>query len=222
MKIFSNPATICALVLVSLLAGLFGGPENPFDIAMIHRLTDIRHTQPQFTSLVVIITQLGSVYATLGLGLLASGWLAVRSKARPAMLLASTVIIERLTVDGLKLVIGRPRPDFDLHPVMTHSSSFPSGHSANSMAVFVAVAMIAAPPAWRRPALAVAISLGLIIGATRPFLGVHWPSDVIGGWALGLLVVALAMAAGRRSGAIEAQHDIVGRHSSAVGEDEVA
>ncbi|MGH6729368.1 MAG: phosphatase PAP2 family protein, partial [Sphingomicrobium sp.] len=135
---------------------------------------------------------------------------------------AATVIIERLTVDGLKLVIGRPRPDFDLHPVMTHSSSFPSGHSANSMAVFVAVAMIAAPPAWRRPALAVAISLGLVIGATRPFLGVHWPSDVVGGWALGLLVVALALAAGRRSGTIEAQHDIVGRHRSAVGEDEVA
>ena len=212
MKIFSSPATIGALVLVFLFAGLFGGPENPFDIAMIHRLTDIRQAHPQFASLVVIVTQLGSVYATLGLGLLASAWLAVRSKVRLAMLLAATVIIERLTVDGLKLIIGRPRPDFDLHPVMTHSSSFPSGHSANSMAVFVAVAMIAAPPAWRRPALAVAISLGLIIGATRPFLGVHWPSDVIGGWAWGLLVVTLSLAAGRRSGAIEAQHDIVGRH----------
>ena len=219
MKIFSSPVAICALVVVFLLAGLFGGPENPFDIAMIHRLADIRHAHPQFTSFVVIVTQLGSAYATLGLGLLASAWLAFRKKLRPAILLAATVIIERLTLDGLKLIVGRPRPDFDLHPVMTHSSSFPSGHSANSLAVFVAVAMIAAPPAWRLPALAIAISLGLIVGATRPFLGVHWPSDVIGGWAWGLLVVALCLAVGRRSGAIEAQHDIVGGHRSAVSED---
>ena len=219
MTIFSRPIFLIALLAAFILTGLFGGPENPFDIAVIHRLADIRHAYPQFASLVVIITQFGSAYATLGLGLLASACLAFRKKLRLALLLAATVIIERLTVDGLKLIVGRPRPDFDLHPVMTHSSSFPSGHSANSMAVFVAVALIAAPPAWRRPALAVAISLGRIVGATRPFLGVHWPSDVVGGWALGLLVVALALAAGRRSGAIEAQHDVVGRHRSAVSED---
>ena len=222
MKIFSSLAAVCALLLVFLLTGLLGGPDSRLDVAAVQWLGDVRHTHPKFTSFVVILTQLGSIYMTLGVGLLASGWLAIRNKLRPALLLAATVIIERLTVDGLKLIMGRPRPDFDLHPVVTSSSSFPSGHSANSMAVFVAVAMIVAPIAWRRPALAAAIFVSLLIGMTRLFLGVHWPSDVIGGWALGLLIVAMALAVGRRSGAIEAQHDIVGRHGSAIGKDEAA
>ena len=219
MRIFSSPATLTVLLLIFVMAGLFGGPENPLDIAVNHRLSGIRQANPQFTSLVVIATQLGSIYATLALGLLASAWLAIRNRLRPALLLAATVIIERLTVDGLKLIIGRPRPGFDLHPVVTSSSSFPSGHSANSMAVFVAVALIAAPLAWRRPALGAAIFLSLVIGTTRIFLGVHWPSDVVGGWAWGLLVVAVALAAGRRSGAIEAQHDVIGRHRLPAGKD---
>jgi undecaprenyl-diphosphatase len=222
MKIFSSPATLIVLLLIFVLAGLVGGPGNPFDVAVIHWLGGIRHSNPQFTSVTVVLTQLGSIYATLGLGLLATALLAICNRYRAAILLATTVIVERLTVDGLKLVIGRPRPDFDLLPVATSSSSFPSGHSANSVAVFVAVAMIAAPLAWRRPALAAAIFLSLVIGLTRIFLGVHWPSDVIGGWAWGLLAVALALAAGRRSGAIEAQHDVVGRHGSPVGKDEAA
>jgi undecaprenyl-diphosphatase len=222
MKTFSSRATLTVLLLIFVLAGLFGGPDNPFDVAVIHWLGGIRNAHPQFTSFTVVLTQLGSIYATLGLGLLATALLAIRTRYRTAILLATTVIVERLTVDGLKLVIGRPRPDFDFLPVVTSSSSFPSGHSANSMAAFVAVAMMAAPIAWRRPALAAAIVLSLIIGMTRIFLGVHWPSDVIGGWAWGLLVVALALAAGRRSGAIEAQHDVVGRHGSPVGKDESA
>ena len=222
MKIFSSPATYIVLGLIFFLAGLLGGPANQFDVGIIHWLAGIRHSYPQFTSFTVVLTQLGSVYATLGLSLLASALLVVRKKNRAAALLAATVIFERLTADGLKLVMGRPRPAFDLHPVVTHSSSFPSGHSANSMTAFVAIALIAAPPAWRRPALATAICLSLIIGITRIFLGVHWPSDVVGGWSLGLMIVGLSVIAGRRSGAIETQHDVVGGHGSAVGKDEPA
>lgn len=87
------------------------------------------------------------------------------------------------------------------------------------MAVFVSVALIAAPPAWRKPAVMFAILMSILVGFTRPYLGVHWPSDVIGGWALGLIAAGLAFAWGRRSGAIEAQHDVVGRHLPPVRED---
>jgi len=219
MKIISRPAAMLTLLALLVSASLFGGPENRFDVAAIHWLANIRHAQPQLTSIIVILTQLGSIYATLGLGLLASAWLATRKQYRAAFLLALTVMLERLTVDGLKMIVGRPRPGFDLHPVMTSSSSFPSGHSANSMAAFVAVAVIVTPPAWRRFALISAICLSIVVGLTRVFLGVHWPSDVAGGWTLGLLIVGLALIVGRRSGAIEAQHDIVGRHFPPVRED---
>lgn len=222
MTIFSRPTVIAVLAIVLILTFLLGGPENRWDVAAIHWLMEARHAHPQFTSFVAVLTQLGSVYATLGLGLLASAILYWRGKRPLAWLLAGTVVGERLILDGLKLIVGRPRPDFDLHPVMTHSSSFPSGHSANSMAVFVAIALLAAPTMYRRAALAIAVCASLLVGMTRPFLGVHWPSDVIGGWTLGLLIVAGALRIGRRSGAIEAEHHVVGRHGASIGQDEAA
>ena len=221
MTFFCRPVAIACLALVALLAGLFGGPHNSLDVAAIHRLAIIRHSQPQLTSFVAILTQLGSAYATLGLATLASLWLLWRGNRDKAALLAATVVVERVTMDGMKLVIGRPRPWLEAIPAMPQSSSFPSGHSGNSMAVFVAIALIAAPPTWRRPALALAIFASILIGLTRPFLGVHWPSDVIGGWSLGLMMVGLAIAIGKRSGVagLEPQHDIVGRHLPPVRED---
>jgi undecaprenyl-diphosphatase len=207
------------LLLAFLLAGLLGGHQNALDVAAIEKLAAFRHGHPQITSLAIVLTGLGSIYATLGLTLLAAAWLAARMEGRAASLLVAIVIVERLTADGLKLVVDRARPNFDLHPVITNSSSFPSGHSANSMAAYVAIALVAVPQRWRRPALATAIGLGVLIGLTRIFLGVHWPSDVIGGWAWGLLLVGLGLAAGRRSGAVEAEHDIVGRHYPPARED---
>ena len=218
MTIFSRPPILLALLAIFIFSGLSGGPVNSFDAAASGWMADLRHSHPQLTSLTAILTQLGSIYATLGLGLLVSALLAARREFPKASLLVGTVIFERLSVDGLKLLIGRPRPDLDL-PFMPGSASFPSGHSANSMAVFVAVALIAVPPAWRRSALAAAIGLSILVGLTRIILGVHWPSDVVGGWALGLLIVGLALTIGRRSGAIEAQHDVVGGHFPPIRED---
>ena len=211
MTIFSRPPVLLAVVAIFILAWLLGGPQNGLDTAASSAMADFRHEWPQLTSLVAIATQAGSIYVTLGVALLGAALLVIGGKRPRAMLLAATVILERLSVDGLKLAIGRPRPDLDL-PFMPGSASFPSGHSANSMAVFVAVALIAVPPSWRRCALAVAVCASILIGLSRIVLGVHWPSDVIGGWAWGLLAVGLMLTAGRRSGAIEAQHDVVGRH----------
>ena len=212
MTNFSRASLRLALLAIFILAGLIGGQDGSFDAAASSWMANVRHAHPQLTSLAAILTQLGSVYVTLGLGLLACVILAFRGRARAAFLLAAIVLLERLSVDGLKLAIGRPRPELELLPFMPGSYSFPSGHSANSMAAFTAVALIAVPSHWRRPALAAAISLAIFIGLTRIVLGVHWPSDVIGGWAWGLLFVELGLAAGKRSGAIEAEHDVVGRH----------
>jgi len=217
MTIFSRTPILLALLAIFLLAGLLGGPHNAFDMAVSRAMADFRRDWPELASLAAIATQLGSVYATLGLGLLAASLLAIGGQRGAALLLA-TVVLERLSVDGLKMAVGRPRPELDL-PFMPASASFPSGHSANSMAVFVAIALIAVPRPWRRSAVVLAACSSLLIGLTRVVLGVHWPTDVVGGWAWGLLVVGLAVAAGRRSGTIEAQHDIVGGHLPPVRED---
>ncbi|RIX27329.1 phosphatase PAP2 family protein [Sphingomonas edaphi] len=219
-----HPVTLVALLAIFLLAGFTGGQHNAFDRAIVDLLGEVRQEHPKFVSFTVIVTQLGSVYATLGLGFAAALLLAWKRKFRVAALLALTVAGERLALDGLKLAIGRPRPWFDENLVVTHSTSFPSGHSANTMAVFVAVALIAVPARHRSAAFISAIAASLVIGATRPFLGVHWPTDVIGGWSFGLLIALLAVVVGRRSAILadEAEHQIVGRHRPPVRQHEAS
>lgn len=222
-KFARSKAAFFLFLAIFVLTFLFGGPESGFDVGVIHQLRAIRIDSPQLTMLVVWLTQLGSAYATLGLGTVVSVWLFLVGRRRPAALLAATVFGERIVMDGLKIIVGRPRPAFDLHPVMTHSSSFPSGHSANTMAVFLAIALIAAPVAWRRPAVVFALIMATLIGASRPYLGVHWPSDVVGGWMLGLMTIWIALAVGEKSGLlVEAKHDVVGGHLPPVREDEAA
>jgi undecaprenyl-diphosphatase len=71
------------------------------------------------------------------------------------------------------------------------------------MAGFLAIALIAVPRAHRRAAVISALVASFVVGLTRPFLGVHWLSDVIGGWALGaaVAITAATLANSRRSAA---------------------
>ena len=183
---------VTLLFSLCLIAGIVGGIDFPLDVALIHHFEAVRAASPGLTVAAIAVTQAGSAYGTIGGGLGVATWLAWRGRRWLAGVLAATVVSERFVVDGMKLLIDRTRPTFDLHPVATHSSSFPSGHSANSMAVFLAIALIAMPERWRRQAVVTAVTLSIAVGLTRPYLGVHWPSDVIGGWSLG---AAIAMTA---------------------------
>lgn len=191
--------SIAALLLLAFVAGVVGGMDFAPDVAVIHRLEEVRTVAPDLTMLAIIVTQIGSVFGTFGGGLAATAWLAWRRQFWLAGVLGGTVLVERLTIDGMKSLIDRSRPAFDLHPVATHSSSFPSGHAGNSMAVFLAIALIAVPRAHRRAAVIAALVATFLIGLTRPLLGVHWPSDVVAGWAVGAAIaLAAAMIADTR------------------------
>jgi len=100
----------------------------------------------------------------------------------------------------VKAVVGRARPPVGLHLVSERDASFPSGHATDSTAVLLTVAILLAVFVFRRPIARVLVvaSAGLIagaIGTSRLVLGVHWPSDVLAGWALGFSV-ALAVTLG--------------------------
>jgi undecaprenyl-diphosphatase len=102
--------------------------------------------------------------------------------------LTAVVLVAPLTT-ALKEYFGRIRPSFDEGGARYESLSFPSGHSSG-IATLVAVALVLAwpllSPRTRHWALAVGIGLVLLVGLTRLWLGVHYLSDVVGGWSFGL------------------------------------
>ncbi len=117
---------------------------------------------------------------------------------------------------GLKQIYAAPRPDLLPHLDIVHSYSFPSGHSAGNMMFFGALALLAGG----RVAQAMAATMILMIGVSRVWLGVHWPSDVLAGWIEGLGWLALCAVWLPARGGEEQRADdaVMGRH--AVGGDE--
>jgi undecaprenyl-diphosphatase len=147
------------------------------------------------------------VLLTIGLGCLL--WLWWKNRGRAGLLLLAAALAGRSLAELQKYEIGRVRPDIEPHLVLVKTSSFPSGHATSSMIFGLTVALaLAAGTRWERAAVAFAILLSLLIGTSRVMLGVHWPSDVIGGWAFGLLWVLITFPLVVR---------IVGRPSSSRG-----
>jgi undecaprenyl-diphosphatase len=122
-------------------------------------------------------------FTLLGICLLAL-WRGSRGRA---VWLASVVIVGNLLNLALKQIFAAPRPDLLPHLDIVHTYSFPSGHAVGNMVFFGALAMLAAR---RHASVAAALAIALI-GVSRVWLGVHWPSDVLAGWIEGLGWLAL-------------------------------
>ena len=106
---------------------------------------------------------------------------------RAARWLALTIAGGTLLNLGLKQIFAAPRPDLLPHLDIVHTYSFPSGHAAGNMMFFGAIAMLAGS----RAGYGVAAAVIALIGISRVWLGVHWPSDVTAGWIEGLGWLAL-------------------------------
>lgn len=103
---------------------------------------------------------------------------------------ALVTIISRIVNITVKNLLDRPRPDFKV--LEASESSFPSGHSQNNMALYLGIlfaALLIANSDKIKVALKIGcIALPIIIGITRIYFGVHYISDVISGWSLGVIV----------------------------------
>jgi len=160
--------------------------------------------EPWLALAAVGLTYLGNWPTVVVVTILGAAWLAYRGKRRAALVLLVASFSGRLLVILEKAYFARLRPEEHMRLVEVHYQSFPSGHAANSMIAYLAIAWLAFDdPAHRRWAVAAALLLSFLIGLSRPMLGVHWPSDVIAGWAFGLfwtlLVVGLSSRWERRA-----------------------
>ena len=111
----------------------------------------------------------------------------------PTVLVIGEFLVGRGLTEAQKYWVARARPDLEPHLVLVQTSSFPSGHATSSMIFYLTLALAIAPAGWRRVAARGAIVLSFLIGLSRVMLGVHWPSDVIGGWCFGLLWVLVTL-----------------------------
>lgn len=184
--------------IVLLIAAWTGGPQNDVDLRVVAEAVKLRQAHPLLTELPAWLSLIGNAFILLPVSAVVVAVLFVIGRRHSAALLFVIVVVERLLLDGLKILLGRERPELALHPVETHSFSFPSGHAANTMTVLVAIALFALPRRHRGWSVPAAIALAALVGLTRPWLGVHWPSDVLGGWMLAALVIFAALWADER------------------------
>ncbi|MBC8131080.1 MAG: phosphatase PAP2 family protein [Rhizobiaceae bacterium] len=135
------------------------------------------------------VTGLGGIGILTLVTLAAAGFLWIEGKHRSLFLMVTAVFSGFLMSTLLKTGFDRPRPDLVPHGSITYTASFPSGHAMLSAVVYLTLAVLLARVQTRRRVklyiLSVATLLTIVIGMSRVYLGVHWPTDVMAGWAAG-------------------------------------
>ncbi len=148
------------------------------------------------TPLAEVVTALGSGVAMVAVVVVTSAWLAARRHWPEFVVLIVGTIVILIGVDLFKDAVARPRPTGGLIPADGYA--YPSGHAAHAVAygwIALTVALRLRPGMQRGTALVVAgLVLAAAIGFSRVYLGVHYMSDVSGGWALGIAIFALLSA----------------------------
>lgn len=155
------------------------------------------HHQPWLTPLMKAFTFLGDKWAMVAIVAAAGLVFALAGRRRTAAIVLAGSLFGLGVSQACKYIIKRERPDVAWKQVeRPHSPSFPSGHSLNSMAIFgtIALTISRALRRWTVRGLIIGLALGLsvVIGISRPYLGVHYPSDVLAGWTAGLACALLA------------------------------
>ncbi len=168
------------------------------DRAVADELHDLVSGDPALAQALIWLGRLSDPWFLRAAALVLAAGLLIRGRRRAALWLAVTVVVGGLVGLGLKLVVQRTRPAFDEPVYVASGYSFPSGHALNSMLICTAVVIALWPMLGRVGRAAAAVSataVVLLVGFDRVALGVHYLTDVVAGWAVGLAIVAATGAA---------------------------
>ncbi|HEX5727371.1 MAG TPA: phosphatase PAP2 family protein [Longimicrobiaceae bacterium] len=180
---------VCVFLFVTLAYQVMEGRTSGFDRAILLWLN--RHSSPGLDQWALEVTALGASLVVWMLVAVASVFLWVSKHRYSVLLLWVAILGTGIVSSTLKAFYGRPRPDvFPWRTPYAPMASFPSGHSMTAMVAYGTLAYLIArlepTPGLRRLTFVFAGAVIVLIGVSRMYLGVHWPTDVIGGFAMGL------------------------------------
>ena len=182
-------SSLLALAFIHLGSEIVEGDTLSVDQHVLQAVQQLRVTYPWIASLMRDLSGLGSTFVLTLLTITTVGYLALVSERMTALLVAASVATGSLLNSALKLAFGRLRPDPAFSDILVSGLSFPSGHASMSAIVFLTVGVLVASKrerlSERAYILAVSTALTLLVGVSRIVLGVHWTTDVLGGWAFG-------------------------------------
>lgn len=197
-----------ALVFLGLALLIVSGRSFSLDTTLIMLFRDAANPAVPigpawFQEAVRDMTALGSFIGLFFMALTATLALWLCGYRHLAIGLVVSLIAAFLASTGLKIAIARKRPDIVEHAALTFTASFPSGHAFLSAVTLLTIAGFVGLASRRtdiaRFCMVMAVVMVGLIGLSRIYLGVHWPSDVLGGWALGIVWSSVATAwLGRR------------------------
>jgi len=181
-----------AFLLAAIWLMMLLGGAGPLDRQIYQALYAGR--DPALVSIARVFTFFGEPTVLIVAGVVFALVMWARDHLRTGLTLVAVAMVGRAVSELQKYEFARVRPALEPHLVLVKTSSFPSGHSASSMIFYLTLALLLTHRGrWRHLAAAGAVLMSVLIGLSRVMLGVHWPSDVVGGWAFGLLWVLLTL-----------------------------
>ena len=178
-------ATLLILIVIAIGVAASAGVALPLEKAALKAMAFRAGRTPDIViSLAQWITWMGDAAQRTVLLVVCAAWLFWKKRPRAALVVAIVPILASVMSSFLKEAFARARPVVVPHLDHVTNLSFPSGHATNAAAAFLLIAFLVPgkSPSFR---IALAVFGALLIGGSRLALGVHWPSDVIGGWLLG-------------------------------------
>ena len=189
-------ACLLLLVFLTLAGEVIEGDTQAFDTKILQAL---RHSDdpsrpigpPWMEESLLDLTAIGGP-TVLGLVVLAViGFLLLQTRFRTALFVAATWLSGEIVNSAMKHAFNRPRPTIVPHLREVFSTSFPSGHAMESAIVYLTLGTILMRVADSRLTkvycLGIAVLLTVLVGTSRVYLGVHYPTDVLGGWIIGFV-----------------------------------
>lgn len=187
--LLASGALLLAIGFAVLGGEVREGETEAFDMALLKWAMAFRAEHPAFSAAMRDLSGVGSTTVLAFLTVTTCGYLALSRRPLSAALVALSIGSAALLVGGLKALFGRLRPDASYAELVQHGLSFPSGHASMSAVVFLTLGALVARTHRRVSErvfiLAAAAALALLVGVSRVALGVHWATDVLGGWAFG-------------------------------------